>query len=67
LSERPVTPLPVRLDHAQRTAASILANGVARAYGFRQTDDFKDACPKCDGDGCHACWWTGEKSKVVTV
>jgi hypothetical protein len=57
----------VTLDHPHREAKRIVGNAVARAYGFRRTDDFEDACPKCDGDGCLWCQWTGEKSKVVAV
>ncbi len=39
------------LDHAQCEAKRIIGNGVARAYGFRRSDDFVDDCPRCHGDG----------------
>lgn len=47
------------LDISQREAKRIIGNAVAYAYGFRRTDDQKDACPVCGGDGCHSCFWTG--------
>jgi hypothetical protein len=52
----------VTLDRAQREAKRIVGNAAARAYGLRRTDDHaEDACEKCGGDGCHSCWWTGDK------
>lgn len=49
----------MKLDATELEVRSILLNEAWHAHGFHRTNDDKDACPKCRGDGCHACFWTG--------
>lgn len=49
------------MDSVDRKVKAIIGNAAARAYGFRRTDDQDPAtCPRCHGDGCLWCGWTGE-------